>query len=139
MPKPLSTILNVLWLVFGGIELALAYVLAGIIACLLIITIPAGIASFRMARYVVWPFGRTVTRKPGAGTGSTLMNVIWFIVVGWLLAVMHVVVAIVQSITIIGVANAVVSIKMIPVSVFPFGKQIVASGHSQNQRQGFTR
>ncbi|MFZ2625358.1 MAG: YccF domain-containing protein [Propionibacterium sp.] len=133
MPKPLSTILNVLWLIFGGIWLGAAYVLAGVIGCILIVTIPAGIASFRMARYVVWPFGKTVVPSPGAGAGSALMNVIWFVTVGWLLALVHVLTAITQGITIIGIANAVVSIKMIPVSVFPFGKRIVDTGVSQRR------
>lgn len=133
MPTPLSTILNVLWLIFGGIWLGAAYVLAGVIGCILIVTIPAGIASFRMARYVVWPFGKTVVPSPGAGAGSALMNVIWFVTVGWLLALVHVLTAITQGITIIGIANAVVSIKMIPVSVFPFGKRIVDTGVSQRR------
>lgn len=133
MPKPLSTILNVLWLLLGGIWLGLAYVLAGIIGCILIVTIPAGIASFRMARYVVWPFGKTVVPSPGAGAGSTVMNVIWFVTVGWLLALVHIVTAITQTITIIGIANAIVSIKMIPVSVMPFGKRIVDVGGPQGR------
>ncbi|WP_245725770.1 YccF domain-containing protein [Propionibacterium cyclohexanicum] len=137
MPKPLSTILNVLWLLLGGIWLGLAYLLAGIVGCVLIITFPAGIASFRMARYVLWPFGKTVVQSPGAGAGSAVMNVIWFVTVGWLLALVHILTAITQSITIVGIANAVVSIKMIPVSVMPFGKRIVDVGGAQSQREEF--
>ena len=75
-------LLNVIWLVFGGFWLALGYVLAGIVACILIVTIPFGIASFRMAGYALWPFGRAVIPKPGAGVGSALGNVIWFLVAG---------------------------------------------------------
>ncbi len=124
----MRTVLNVIWVVLGGFWLALGYFVAGIIACILIITIPAGVASFRMARYVLLPFGRTVVKKPGAGAGSKLMNFIWFIIAGWWLALIHIVTALAQSITIVGIANAWVNLKMIPVTCFPFGKEIVSSG-----------
>ncbi|GAA3854326.1 YccF domain-containing protein [Tessaracoccus defluvii] len=124
----MRTVLNVIWVVLGGFWLALGYFLAGILACLLIVTIPVGLASFRMAAYVLWPFGRSVVKKPGAGAGSAIMNAIWFVIAGWWLALVHIATALAQSLTIIGLANAWVSIKMIPVTCFPFGKQIVASG-----------
>lgn len=123
----MRTVLNVIWVVLGGFWLALGYFLAGVLACILIVTIPAGGASFRMARYVLWPFGKTVVPKPGAGAGSAIMNVIWFIVAGWWLALAHIASALAQAITIVGLANAWVSLKMIPVTCFPFGKQIVDS------------
>lgn len=118
-------ILNVIWLVLGGFWLALGYLLAGVIACIFIVTIPAGIASFRMARYVLWPFGSAVVDKPGAGAGTAVMNVIWTITCGWWLALMHIITALAQSITIVGIAVAAVNLKMIPISLAPFGKQIV--------------
>ena len=121
----MRTILNVLWLLLGGIWLAAGYFVAGIIACLLIITIPAGIASFRMARYVLWPFGTVVVKKPTAGAGSTVINVIRFITVGWILVLLHLITALTQAVTIVGIANAVVSIMMIPVTAFPFGKDVL--------------
>lgn len=121
----MRTILNIIWFLFGGVWLALAYVLAGVLACILIITIPFGIASFRMAAYVVWPFGKAVVRRPGAGGMSDVANVIWFVIAGWWLALSHIAAAIAQSLTVIGILNAVVSLKMIPVTCFPFGKQIV--------------
>ena len=124
----MRTLLNLIWLFLGGIWLAAAYFVAGIIACLLIITIPVGIASFRMARYVLWPFGKSVVPKPGAGAGSAIMNAIWFVIAGWWLALLHIVAAAGQAITIVGIANAAVSLKMIPVSCFPFGKRIVDRG-----------
>lgn len=123
----MRTLLNIIWVVLGGFWLALGYFIAGIIACIFIITIPVGVASFRMARYVLWPFGKTVVKKPSAGAGSAIMNGIWFIVAGWWLAILHLVTALTQALTIIGLANAVVSIKMIPVTCFPFGKQITDS------------
>ncbi len=78
----MRTLLNIIWLVFGGIWLWLSYVLAGIVACIFIVTIPAGVASFRIARYVLWPFGRSVVVNPNAGIGSGLMNIVWFIIAG---------------------------------------------------------
>ena len=124
----MRTVLNVIWVVLGGFWLALGYFLAGVLACLLIVTIPVGVASFRMARYVLLPFGREVVKKPIAGTGSAIMNGIWFVIAGWWLALAHVATAIAQSLTIVGIANAWVSLKMIPVTCFPFGKEIRETG-----------
>lgn len=123
--EPVRTLLNIIWLVLGGFWLFLSYIVAGVLACILIITAPAGVACFRIAGYVLWPFGRDVVRKPGAGTGSALMNVIWFIFFGLPLAVGHVVTAAAQAITIIGIPLAIANIKLIPITCFPFGKQVV--------------
>ena len=78
-----------------------------------------------MAAYVAWPFGKAVVRRPNAGMGSGIMNLVWFVLCGWWLALGHVLAAIVQTVTIVGIVNAVVSLKMIPVTCSPFGKQIV--------------
>ena len=121
----MRTLLNIIWFLFGGLWLALGYVLFGIIACLLIITIPAGVASFRMAAYAIWPFGKAVVDKPGAGAGSGIMNVIWFVVAGLWLALGHLTTAAAQAVTIIGIPLAIANLKMIPVTCFPFGKMIV--------------
>lgn len=121
----MRTLLNIIWFVFGGFWLALGYALAGLIFCILIVTIPLGVASFRMASYALWPFGRAVVPQPDAGTGSVLLNVIWIILAGWWLALGHVTTAIAQAITIIGIPLAVANLKMIPISLVPFGKEIV--------------
>lgn len=121
----MRTILNIIWLVFGGIWLAALYFIAGLLMCALIVTIPFGIASFRMARYVLWPYGKAVVPKPNAGVGSSIGNVLWFVLCGWWLAIGHVVTAVAQALTIIGIIDAVVNLKMIPVTCFPFGKRIV--------------
>lgn len=121
----MRTILNLIWLIFGGVWLAALYFIAGVIACVFIVTIPFGIASFRMARYVLWPFGKAVVQRPDAGVVSGIGNVIWFLVAGWWLALAHVATAIAQAITVIGIIDAVVNLKMIPVTCFPFGKRIV--------------
>ncbi|SEG80665.1 Uncharacterized membrane protein YccF, DUF307 family [Thermomonospora echinospora] len=124
----MRTLLNVLWLVLAGFWLALGYVAAGVICCILIITIPFGIASFRIANYVLWPFGRTTVHRPGAGTFSLLGNVIWIIVVGWWLALTHLVTGALLMLTIIGIPFGVANLKMIPISLMPLGREIVRTG-----------
>lgn len=121
----MKALLNIIWLLFGGIWLALGYVLAGILCCLLIVTIPFGIASFRMASYALWPFGRTVVDHPRAGAMSAVGNVIWVLVAGWWLAIGHLTTAAAQAVTIIGIPLAIANLKMIPVSLLPLGKEIV--------------
>lgn len=118
-------LLNVIWLVFGGFALFLGYILAGLIACLFIITIPAGVACFRIAAYVLWPFGQRVVPMPGAGAGSDLMNIVWFLIAGVWLAIGHVITAFAQAITIIGIPLAVANLKLIPITCFPFGKMVI--------------
>jgi len=120
-------VLNIIWLLFGGLWLALAYLVAGIICCVLIVTIPWGIASFRIAGYVFWPFGRTVVNKPSAGVGSLLGNIIWILVAGIWLVIGHIVTAIAQAVTIIGIPLAIANLKVIPVTLMPLGKDIVSS------------
>lgn len=124
----LRFILNVIWLFVAGFWLAVGYALAGVLCCLLIVTIPFGVASFRVASYALWPFGRTLVRKPGAGTGSTIGNIIWIIVAGWWLALEHIATAIGLAVTIIGIPMAWASLKLIPVALAPFGNEIVPVG-----------
>lgn len=121
----MKTILNVIWLVLCGFWMALGYVLAGIICVILIITIPFGIASFRMANYALWPFGRTVVRKPTAGSMSMIGNVIWILVAGWWLALGHITTGIALCVTIIGIPLGIASFKMVPISLLPLGVDIV--------------
>jgi len=123
----MRTLLNIIWFLFAGLELFIAYVFFGVIACVFIITIPAGVACFRMAGYVVWPFGRVVVDKPGAGVGSALMNIVWFLVAGLWLSIGHLLTAAAQAITIVGIPLAIANVKLIPVTCFPFGKQVVES------------
>jgi len=120
-------ILNVIWLVLAGFWMAVGYAVAGLICCVLIITIPWGIASFRIANYALWPFGREVVDKPGAGTGSLLGNVIWIIVAGVWLAIGHVITGIALCVTIIGIPLGLANFKLIPVSLRPLGVDIVST------------
>ncbi|MDN5570375.1 MAG: YccF domain-containing protein [Propionibacteriaceae bacterium] len=123
----MRTLLNLIWLIFGGLWLSIGYFFFGLLACLLIVTIPVGVASFRMAAYALWPFGKTVVNKPSSGTGAALLNVVWFLIGGVWLAVGHVTTAAAQAVTIVGIPLAIANIKMIPVTCFPFGKMIVDS------------
>ncbi|MDH3007486.1 YccF domain-containing protein [Gordonia alkanivorans] len=124
----MKTILNVIWLLLCGLWMAIGYVVAGIICCILIITIPFGIASFRMANYALWPFGRTVVRKPTAGAASMIGNVIWILVAGIWLAIGHIATGLALCITIIGIPLGIASFKMVPVSLLPLGAEIVPTG-----------
>ncbi len=130
----MRTLLNVIWCLLGGIWLALGYLIAGVIACCLVVTIPVGIASFRMARYVLWPFGTVVVPMKNAGTLNAFINIIWFISVGWLLCLLHIAVAVTQTLTIVGIVNAIVSIKMIPITAFPFGKLVISADDPRAQQ-----
>ena len=118
-------LLNIVWLVLHGWALALAYLLAGVVACVLIITIPFGIACFRLAGYAAWPFGRTTVPTPGAGAASTLGNVLWFLLIGWWLALLHVAAGIAYCLTIIGIPFGIALFKLALVGLFPLGKQVV--------------
>ena len=120
-------ILNVIWLVLSGFWMFLGYMLAGVLLCIPIITIPWAIASFRIGVYALWPFGRTVIDKPTAGVGSLLGNVIWVILAGWWLALGHILSGIALCITIIGIPMAIADFKMVPISLMPLGKEIVST------------
>jgi uncharacterized membrane protein YccF (DUF307 family) len=122
-----KTILNILWLVLCGFWLAVGYVVAGVIMCILIITIPFGIASFRLAAYTLWPYGRTVVRKPDAGAGSMIGNVIWFVFAGLWMAIAHVVTGVLLCVTIIGIPLGVADFKLAAVAIAPLGKDIVST------------
>ncbi len=118
-------ILNIIWLVLAGFWLAIGYAFAALICFILIITIPLGVAALRIALYALWPFGRTVVRKPGAGAGSLIGNIIWIILCGWWLALAHLVTGIALCITIIGIPLGLANFKLIPISLMPFGAEIV--------------
>ncbi|WP_322409746.1 YccF domain-containing protein [Microbacterium invictum] len=121
----MRTLLNIIWLVLSGFWMFLGYVLAGIVLCILILTIPWGIASFRIGLYALWPFGRTIVDRSDAGAGALLGNIVWVILAGWWLAIGHIVTGIALCITIIGIPLGWASFKLVPVSLLPLGKEIV--------------
>ena len=123
-------ILNIIWLVLCGLWMAIGYALAGLICFalfFLVITIPFGIAAFRIAGYVLWPFGRTIERRPTSGVGSLIGNILWIILLGWELALAHLVTGVLLCLTIIGIPLGLANFKIIPISLFPLGVRIVPS------------
>jgi uncharacterized membrane protein YccF (DUF307 family) len=124
---PLNLVLNLVWLVVSGFWLAVGYALAGLLMCVLIITIPFGIAAFRLAGFVLWPFGRTVIRRPEAGAASTVGNVIWFVLAGLWIAIGHLLLGFALCLTIIGIPFGWANIKLAAVAIAPLGKDIVST------------
>ncbi len=122
---PLRLILNLLWLVLCGWWLAIAYALAGLVCFVLIITIPFGIAAFRIAGYVLWPFGRHIEPRAGAGIGSLVGNIIWIVLFGWWLALGHLLSGISLCLTVIGIPLGLANFKIIPITLVPLGVRIV--------------
>jgi len=99
--------------------------LSELICFVLIVTIPFGFASLRIAAYALWPFGRTIVEKPGPRPGATIGNVVWILLCGIWLAIGHVITAVAMAVTIIGIPLALANLKLIPVSLMPLGKEIV--------------
>jgi len=124
---PLNLVLNLVWLVVSGFWLAVGYALAGLLMFVLIITIPFGIAAFRLAGFVLWPFGRTVIRRPEAGAASTVGNVIWFVLAGLWIAIGHLLLGFALCLTIIGIPFGWANIKLAAVAIAPLGKDIVST------------
>jgi uncharacterized membrane protein YccF (DUF307 family) len=122
-----KTLLNVIWLVLCGLWLAIGYVVAGVVMCILIITIPFGIASFRLAAFTLWPFGRVLVPKPGAGAGSFIGNVLWFLLAGLWMAIAHIVTGVLLCVTIIGIPLGLADFKLAAAAIAPLGKDIVPS------------
>jgi uncharacterized membrane protein YccF (DUF307 family) len=122
----LRLLLNIIWFVLAGLWMALGYLVAAVICFILIITIPFGIASLRIARFALWPFGKTVVDNPDAGAASLIANVLWILLCGWWLALGNLVVGILLCLTIIGIPLGLASFKLIPVSLVPFGREIVS-------------
>jgi uncharacterized membrane protein YccF (DUF307 family) len=128
------TLLNLIWLLLSGLWLAIGYVLAGVVCVLLIVTIPFGLASFRIAGFTLWPFGRRLVRRHDAGVPSVIGNVIWIIFAGWWLALAHLASAIALAVTIIGIPLALANLKLIPVSLVPLGRVVVPAEAAQDMR-----
>ena len=116
---------NIIFFIFGGFLIALGYVLGGILLCLTIIGIPFGIQCFKLAGGVLAPFGREVHDiKSPDSTLSVLLNILWIILPGLELAIMHLVLAFAFAITIIGIPIAAQHIKLLPLALLPFGREM---------------
>ncbi|MEU0819862.1 YccF domain-containing protein [Streptomyces mirabilis] len=123
--KLFNLLLNILWLVFCGIWMAIGYLIAALVCFILIVTIPFGIASLRIAGFVLWPFGRTTVERPDAGAPSCIGNVLWLVFAGWWLALAHLITSIPLFLSIIGIPFGWANLKLIPISLMPLGREVV--------------
>jgi uncharacterized membrane protein YccF (DUF307 family) len=124
----LDLVLNIIWLILGGLPAALGWLIAGAVMAITIIGLPWAFAAFRIALYTFLPFGSEMRSRPDTGILSTLGNIVWFILAGWWLALWHLVCAIALAITIIGLPFAWAHLKLAGASLFPVGKEIVPRG-----------
>jgi uncharacterized membrane protein YccF (DUF307 family) len=119
-------LLNIVWFVLAGLWMALAYALAALICFIFIITIPFGVAALRIGIFALWPFGKTVVKRADAGVASGIGNILWFVLCGWWLALGHLITGVLLCLTIIGIPLGLANFKLIPVSLLPFGREIVS-------------
>ena len=120
----MALILNILWLIFGGLPMALGWLVASFIMAITIVGLPWTPAALRIAHYTLLPFGSRVD-DAGAGPVSFFGNVIWFVLAGWWLALGHLVIAMALAITIIGLPFAWAHLKLAMLSLAPVGRSIV--------------
>jgi uncharacterized membrane protein YccF (DUF307 family) len=123
--SPLAVLLNLLWLVCGGLPAALAWLIAAALMAVTIIGLPWCFAALRIALYTFLPFGHEMRFRHDVGVLSALGNVIWFVLAGWWLALGHLVIAVMLAITIIGLPFAWAHLKLAGASLFPVGTEIV--------------
>jgi uncharacterized membrane protein YccF (DUF307 family) len=117
---------NLIWLIFGGFAAALGYIFGGFILCITIVGIPFGLQCFKLAGLVLWPFGkRIVPTSSGMGCLSLFCNIIWLLCGGLYTALVHLVFAALLFITIIGIPFARQHLKLMELSLMPFGRQVV--------------
>jgi uncharacterized membrane protein YccF (DUF307 family) len=122
----MSFIGNVLWLILGGFIAGCGYILSGLLLCLTIVGIPFGMMAIRIGIATFAPFGKRVVERENANsTLRVLFNIIWIILFGWELALAHLASAVVCAVTIIGIPFAVQHIKLVPLSLLPFGRDLV--------------
>ena len=122
----MRTIGNVFWFVLAGVWLAIGYAIAGVILCITIIGIPFGLAAFRLAGYVIWPFGRIVVPNPDRAPGvSAVGNVLWFVLAGWWLCLIHLVTGLLLCLTIIAIPLGIANFKLAGLAFAPLGKLII--------------
>ncbi|MCL2495233.1 MAG: YccF domain-containing protein [Oscillospiraceae bacterium] len=120
----MKTIANLLWVIFGGLELALAWMVAGLLCCLTVVGIPFGIQCFKLAGFVLWPFGRHVEYDRG-GAANFLLNLLWILLLGWELALGALAVGLVWCVTIVGIPIGLQAFKFAKLAILPFGAKVV--------------
>ena len=140
-----SLLLNIAWMVFGGLEMAVGWLIAAVIMAITIIGLPWARAAFNIALYALLPFGRKAVSRAeylgaddfGTGPFGAIGNVIWLVLAGWWLALGHLIAAILLAVTIIGIPFAWAHLKLAGIALWPIGKMIVdADDAPQRYRQG---
>ena len=121
----MSCLGNIIWLVFGGFVAGVGYILGGLGLCITIVGIPFGVQSMKLGVATMSPFGREiVVLEDSPGTLELVFNIIWVILFGWEIAVAHLVHGLILAITIVGMPFAVQHFKLIPLALFPFGREL---------------
>jgi uncharacterized membrane protein YccF (DUF307 family) len=130
-------VLNLLWLLLAGVWLAIEYVLAAVLLAITIIGLPFAVQAIKLAGYALWPFGRTlIPATTRTKSLSVVGNVLWFVLAGWWLAVLHLVHGCLLCLTIIGIPLGIGSFKMAGAALAPFGKEIVRKGDLRHTPSG---
>lgn len=124
----MKTIGNTLWFILCGVWLGLAYIVAGVLSCLTLVGIPFGFQSFKLAGYVMWPFGRELAEAPGRRLSRGLLNIIWIIIGGVWLALGHLLLGIVLCLTVVGIPFGLKNFSMAKLALFPFDYSVQFRG-----------
>jgi len=111
---------NIIWLLFGGLIASILWAVAGLILCVTIIGIPFGVQCFKIASFVLWPFGKEI-ELGNFGAGGLILNIVWIIIFGWEFAITHLVIGAIFCITIIGIPFGLQHFKFAQLGLIPFG------------------
>ena len=141
--SPVSVVLNLLWLVFGGVWMAFGWLVAAVIMAITIIGIPWARAAFNIASYTLLPFGRKAVSRAeylgaddiGTGPFGLIGNILWLVLAGWWLALGHLITTFLLAITFIGIPFAWAHLKLAGIALWPIGKMIVNVNDSPLQYQ----
>ena len=131
--SPVSFLLNLLWIIFGGLWMAVGWIVAAAVMAITIIGLPWARAAFNIASYTLLPFGRKAVSRAehlgvediGTGPFGLLGNLIWLVLAGWWLALGHLITAVLLAVTIIGIPFAWAHLKLAAIALWPIGKMIV--------------
>ena len=122
----MSTLGNVVWLVFGGLIAALGYIIGGLLLCITVVGIPFGLQSMKIGVATLTPFGKEVVEVKQANSAlRILFNLLWLVLFGWEIALAHLLSALILAVTILGIPFAKQHVKLIPLSLFPFGRNLL--------------
>jgi len=142
--SPVSILLNLAWIVFGGLYMAVGWLIATVIMAVTIVGLPWARAAFNIASYALLPFGRKAVSRAeylgtddlGTGPFGVIGNIIWLVLAGWWLALLHLITAFCLAITIIGIPFAWAHLKLAGIALWPIGKMIVDADDRSPHRQG---